>query len=152
MEMPGPEATMRGPGMKPALMLLRRSTARNGREPTSRTVVKPASSVFLRIDDAGNGRVEGSVFELVDLLIAIGAAAQVGVAVDEAGENVVGGEIEDLGTLREVDESRGFDGLDALVGNHECDIVEHSGRWRGRRGGRRGCTKQVGRAAFGRRQ
>ena len=35
----GPEvATMRGPGMNPASMLLRRSTARNGLgEPTSRT-------------------------------------------------------------------------------------------------------------------
>jgi hypothetical protein len=33
--------------MRPASIFLRRSTARNGIEPTSLTVVKPASKVFL---------------------------------------------------------------------------------------------------------
>gem|GEM_PF-3891409 len=47
MEMGGPLATMRGPGRYPLLMELRRSTARNGSEPTSRTVVNPASRSFL---------------------------------------------------------------------------------------------------------
>src|SRR6266704_6655592 len=45
MLMQGPEATMRGPGKYPSFTRSRRSAAANGGEPTSRTVVNPASRV-----------------------------------------------------------------------------------------------------------
>ena len=48
------------------------------------------------VDYAGDGGVEGGAGEGVDLLVAVGAGGEVGVAVDEAGEDVVGGEVEDL--------------------------------------------------------
>ncbi len=43
----GPETNMRGPGMIPALMRSRRARATDPGEPTLRTVVNPASTVFL---------------------------------------------------------------------------------------------------------
>jgi hypothetical protein len=75
------------------------------------------------VDHAGNSGAEGRVLKLVDLLVAIGAIAQVGVAIDEAGENVLRGEIDDLGAGGRL-ESSGFNGLDALVCNNECDVVK----------------------------
>jgi hypothetical protein len=47
----------------------------------------------------------------------------VGVAVDEAGEDVIGGEVEDLRAGGRL-EARGLDRLDALVGDCEGDVVE----------------------------
>ena len=79
---------MRGPGMKPELMLSRRSTARNGCEPTSRTVVNPASRVFLALTTPVDGGVEGRAFEVPDGIVAVGAGSEMGMAVDEAGKDV----------------------------------------------------------------
>ena len=50
------------------------------------------------VDYAGDGGVEGGAGEGVDLLVAVGAGGEVGVAVDEAGEDVVGGEVDNLGS------------------------------------------------------
>ena len=46
----------------------------------------------LGVDDAGVGGGEGGSFEGVDGVVLVGAGAEVGVAVDEAGEDVVGAE------------------------------------------------------------
>ena len=48
-------------GEKPSLIGSRRSTARNGAEPTSRTVVKPASSVRLACTTAASREESGEV-------------------------------------------------------------------------------------------
>ena len=82
--MPGPLATTRGPTRKPSLIESRRSTGQERREPTSRTVVKPASSVLRALSTAAKALVNGRVLELVDLVEAIGPAAQVRVAIDQA--------------------------------------------------------------------
>ncbi len=66
--MPGPLATMRGPTRNPSLMASRRSTARKGRDPTSRTVVKPASSVVRAFFTAGKRAVIRRVLEFVDVV------------------------------------------------------------------------------------
>ena len=48
-------------GMKPASMFLRRSTARKGGEPTSRTEVKPASRVFFALTTPAIAESKGEV-------------------------------------------------------------------------------------------
>ena len=107
---------------------------------------------LLRVDDAGDGGVEGRVDEVVDLVVAVGAAAQVGVAVDQAGKNVFLGKVENLGAGRRL-KSCGFNGLNTLVCNHESDIVaivagcgleEMTGAYvcRGRRGLRDGAENE----------
>ena len=58
-EIPGPLATTLGPTRNPSLIDSRRSTARNGLPPRSRTVVKPASSVTFACFIAAKARWNG---------------------------------------------------------------------------------------------
>src|SRR4051812_13655966 len=51
------------------------------------------------VHDAGECTLERSVFEIVDLVIAIGARSEVGMAIDQAGEQRSRPEINDLGAI-----------------------------------------------------
>src|SRR6202042_1393435 len=63
----------------------------------------------LGVDDAGVGVGEGGSFEGVDGVVFVGAGSEVGVAVDEAGEDVVLAEIDYFGAGGD-GEGPGFDG------------------------------------------
>ena len=78
------------------------------------------------VDDSGDGGVVRSLGEGEDFVVAVGAAGEVGVAVDEAGEDVACGEVEDLGSGGRSEAGR-FDGSDALVGDDEGGVVD--GEW-----------------------
>ena len=75
------------------------------------------------VDYAGDGGVEGRVGEGQDFVVAVGAGGEVSMAVDEAGEDIVGREVEDRRTGGRHEACR-LDRLDALVGDDERDVVQ----------------------------
>ena len=76
---------------------------------------------LLGVDHPGDGGIEGRVFEVPDGVVAVGAGAQMGVAVDQARKDVGVGEICYLRAWRNC-ESGGFDRLDALTFDDEHHV------------------------------
>ena len=78
-------------------------------------MVKPGeqrgAGILLGVEGLGVGRAA----ERVDRVVAIGARAQVGVAVDQAGEHGGFGEVDDLGACGNLRGVRGLHRLDALA-------------------------------------
>ncbi len=76
----------------------------------------------LGVDDAGVCGSEGGALEGVDGVVLVGTGAEVDVAVDEAGEDVIGGEVDDFCAERD-GEGGGFNGLDAVAGEDQDYVV-----------------------------
>ena len=84
---PGPLATIRGPTTNPSSIDSRRSTARNGRPAQVAHRGEPGLQRRPRVLHGRERAVERGVLELVDLVEAVGPGAEVGVAVDQAGQD-----------------------------------------------------------------
>ena len=96
----------------------------NGPEPTSRTVVKPASSVVRAFFSATKPSLYGCPLEVVDRVVLVGARAQVGVAVDQARKHSRLRQVDDLGSAGNLRRNPpGSIGLDAFAFDDDDNVL-----------------------------
>jgi hypothetical protein len=120
-----------------------------------------------RVDHRDHRRREGCVLEREDVVDVIGARGEVDMAVDEPGEDRVGGEIDERGAARDGNVAAGGHALDAVARDDEGDVVPErvtgaveevacadvrDARPGGRRRRRRCCSHRLGRRSTGRRR
>ena len=101
---------------------LRRSTARNGSDPTSRTEVKPASKVLRAFTTAAKAWLKGVSLKSVDLVVAVRTRIQMSVAIDQARENRGLREVDHFSARRNLEIGGRGNALDALTFDHDDHI------------------------------
>src|SRR5262249_5515539 len=69
----------------------------------------------LGVLDGREGALEGRILEPVDLVVAIGARTNMGMAVDQARKDPGFGQVDDVGPVRDADLPRGTHALDPLT-------------------------------------